>query len=646
VADASKFVAIFSNIIAASAPHIYLSALPFAPELSKISQQFSPLFPHTLSIQTGKTANWTPIQCLLMGHTYGVRSIAFSPDSKYLLSGSKDQIFLWDVENGTAIFEDHNVGVLACMALSQDGKHFVLCFENCKIFIHDTKSDEIISGPFTIFLGFRSVAFSQDGKCIVLSMFSHSNDKIILSTLNAETGGVVFGPFEHNSYASAFSQDGKWVALAGESICIMDMETGSIIQSFEVDPDYSDIITCLKFSYDRKCLAASYDEIICIWDVLTGSLICELCDMAGGFVTSIAFSQDDKFIVSASSAKTVCIWDVKSAAIISGPFEGHTNSISSVAFSPDGKSVASCSADETIYIWIVEHKTSVYRPFKGHIDMIKSVAYSQDGKYIVFGSEDGDVYIWDAKDGAIVYGPFENRGSVESVAFLQGSKCVICVTSEEICIWHLKTGISYSGEFQGSGDGPISSAISWDGQHIIMVDNHTIHFWKKETGEIFSGSPFGHDYIVYGIAISQDGKRVVEGLEDYTIRIWDTTTVEVVTGPIEKHCDIVICLAFSHDDRQIVSGSLDTSICVWDAETGAIVSGPMFGHKDGVTTVAFSHNGQYIVSGSFDESICIWDVKTGEMVLGPFQGHTDAISSVAFSPDDKYVISGSKDEII
>jgi hypothetical protein len=50
--DASRFVANFHIPISESAPHIYLSALPFSPEDSMVSKQFISQFPQTLSVGT------------------------------------------------------------------------------------------------------------------------------------------------------------------------------------------------------------------------------------------------------------------------------------------------------------------------------------------------------------------------------------------------------------------------------------------------------------------------------------------------------------------------------------------------------------------------------------------------------------------
>ncbi|KAI9783534.1 MAG: hypothetical protein M1839_003704 [Geoglossum umbratile] len=67
-------------------------------------------------------------------------------------------------------------------------------------------------------------------------------------------------------------------------------------------------------------------------------------------IYSIAFSPDDKLVVSGSFDKTVRLWDTSTGAQLQ-TFQGHSNQVYSVAFSPDGKLVASGSWDETIRLW-------------------------------------------------------------------------------------------------------------------------------------------------------------------------------------------------------------------------------------------------------------------------------------------------------
>ena len=89
--DANRFVMEFLEPISAAAPHIYLSALPFAARNSKISRHFLKLFQKTLTVKSGQMENWSE-KCLLRlaDHDDYVASVAFSPDGRHIVSGSHD----------------------------------------------------------------------------------------------------------------------------------------------------------------------------------------------------------------------------------------------------------------------------------------------------------------------------------------------------------------------------------------------------------------------------------------------------------------------------------------------------------------------------------------------------------------------------
>lgn len=79
-------------------------------------------------------------------------------------------------------------------------------------------------------------------------------------------------------------------------------------------------------------------------------------------------------------------------------FEGHNGFVLSVCFSFDGKFIVSGSEDRSIIIWDVKTGKNI-KTLKGHRDFVTSVCYNIDGKYIASGSDDKTIKIWDAITG-------------------------------------------------------------------------------------------------------------------------------------------------------------------------------------------------------------------------------------------------------
>jgi hypothetical protein len=179
IEDARKFVTTFFQPISDSAPHIYISALPMLPSDSLIAKKYSCHFTGVVSVKRGKQTSWPSINSILQGHTYGVKSVAFSPDGKHIVSGSLDNtVRMWDAQTGKLVsdpFEGHTNGVNS-VTFSPDGKHIVSGSDDNTIKMWDAQTGKLVSYPLEGHTnGVNSVAFSPDGKHIV----SGSDDNTI-----------------------------------------------------------------------------------------------------------------------------------------------------------------------------------------------------------------------------------------------------------------------------------------------------------------------------------------------------------------------------------------------------------------------------------------------------------------------------------
>ncbi|KZP10334.1 WD40 repeat-like protein [Athelia psychrophila] len=606
--DGIRFIGAFASVIADSAPHVYISTLPFAPSASVIRQCYSSIIKNTLRVTNGNNTDWPSCEQVIEGHTGNVYSVAFSPDSEHITSGSYDgTIRIWDARTGELVagpFGGHR-SVVSSVAFSPNGKHVVSGSWEKTIRIWDARTGELVAGPFK---GHEdlvdSVAFSPDSELVA----SGSQDKTI-RIWDARTGELVAGPFEGHTKS---------------------------VSSVAFSPDSQHVVS------------GSWDETIRIWDARTGKLVAGPFKGHKHFVNSVAFSPDSELVASGSHDKTIRIWDARTGELVAGPFEGHTKSVSSVAFSPDSQHVVSGSWDYTIRIWDARTKL-IAVPFEGHTSSVSSVAFSPDSEHIASGSWDNTIRIWDARTGELVAGPFEgHKHFVNSVAFSPDSELVASGSQDKtVRIWDARTGALVAGPFEGHTEPVTSVAFSPDSERVVSGSwDYTIRIWDARTGELIAVPFEEHMGWVNSVAFSPNSELVASGSEDKTVRIWDARTGALVAGPFEGHTSLVKSVTFSPDSKHVVSGSWDKTVRIWDARTGELVAGPFEGHTDLVNSVAFSPDSELVASGSDDKTVRIWHAHTGALVAGPFKWHTDHVDSVVFSPDGKHLVSGSSDKTI
>ncbi|KAJ7095575.1 WD40-repeat-containing domain protein [Mycena epipterygia] len=652
IVDIIKFVDTFSPMFAQSVPHIYLSALPFAPRGSRVAKQFTASFPHILQVQGPLEHHWPRMQKVLRGHTKQVNSVSFSPRGTCLASGSDDRtVCIWDAQTGALIagpLKGHTDQVNS-VSFSPDGMRIASGSNDHTVRVWDARTGVpllvSVQGGTTNWI--TCVDFSPDGRHIAAGGTDNT-----VRVLDAKTGAHVTGLFEHHIRwvsSISFSPDSTQIASGSwdNILYIWDVQTCALVA--KPCKGHTDLVKSVSFSPDATRIASgSNDHTVRVWDTRTGLLVSGPLEGHCGFVTSVHFSPDNIRIVSGSYDKTVCIWDSCTGVLVAGPLEGHTRPVTSVKFSPEGGQVISGSYDKTVRIWDTQTGAAVHviGQLDGHTHRVSSISFSPDSKQIASGSSDNGVRIWDAQTGALVAGPFDGHTErVRSVHFSpDGLHIASGAYDKTVCVWDAQTGALVTGPIAGHTRSVTSVHFAPDGLRIASGSyDHTVRVWDAHTGSLVAGPFQGHTRLVTTVHFSPDGKQIISGSYDKTVRIWNAQTGALLGVPLQGHTDWVSSVCFSPDGTRIASGSYDKTVRIWDSHTGAPVTGPLEGHTRPVTSLNFSPGGARIVSGAYDMTVCVWDAQTGSLVVGPLYGHTDRITSIDFSPDGTQFASGSGD---
>jgi sterol desaturase/sphingolipid hydroxylase (fatty acid hydroxylase superfamily) len=283
--------------------------------------------------------------------------------------------------------------------------------------------------------------------------------------------------------------------------------------------------------------------------------------------------------------------------------------IFSVAFSGDGQVIVSGSEDGLVKVWDADTLKEKF-VLKGHTRPVRSVAISADGEWIVSGSYDQTVKVWNARTGQEKGTLSGHRGFVLSVAIrADGRQIVSASTDGTIKLWDAVSGSLQTTLSHDTGAIP-GVALSGDGRYLVSTSWTAARLWEVPLEQELATFT-GHANLVYGVAITPDGKEVVTGGFDNTVRLWDARDGKeklTLTG----HTGPVYSVAIHPDSGCIVSGSKDATVKVWDVQTGRERL-TLTGHRDSVTSVAISADGQRLVSGSQDGTLKVWDLPSSSL---------------------------------
>lgn len=312
--------------------------------------------------------------------------LIYVPDGEHVLSeGNNQDLCMWNIQTGDLVHTYRGLGNLnGCAAFSPSGKWLLSC-DGEKIIMWDVQTEQIINQ-------YKSddsikVYFSRNGKLILMVGYRS------FSILDVDSWTIVRTKVRHNEItAASILPDGQRVAVAVE-------------RQLEIWKEYDDVHRDINdssywLSPNNKRIARIVDSDILYWLEHNKVYLCEELKGHNDWISSIAYSQDGRYVVSASDDTMIKLWDVLEMKEVK-TFVGHTDNVLSVEFSNDGRLILSASKDRTVRIWNVESGVELYCLLveeDKYSDLFKA-SFSPDNKWIatISNSIDADssiIKIW------------------------------------------------------------------------------------------------------------------------------------------------------------------------------------------------------------------------------------------------------------
>ncbi len=298
------------------------------------------------------TRIWSVDRGTLRGHTQALFNAAFSPDGRSIVTSSLDgSAIIWDAGSGRMLHKlPHNKFLPPRAAVfSPDGRHILTTSgRSARLWSAETRREEaqLRHAKGTV----MSIAISPDSKQILTG----ADDKtaILWNVDQSDKPAATLASNGESIWSVAFSPNGaSFVTASPHKILLWNRDGQSEIGVFDWPPgDGWGWVRSVAFSPDSKYLAAVHnDGTWRLWDVVTRALRATV-KISESPANSVAFNSDGRFVVTGSDDGIARIFDVGSGRRV-GVLEGHEKWIKSVAFSPDGSRIVTASEDQTAHLF-------------------------------------------------------------------------------------------------------------------------------------------------------------------------------------------------------------------------------------------------------------------------------------------------------
>ena len=539
------------------------------------------------------------LKTILYGNGAVVNELAYSPDGRWLASGSRDgTLRLWPEDGGNTRVIETGHSSVAGLAFRPDGRRLATA-----------GGDETIR------------------------FWEPATGAEVGPRIATDRGRV---------QVLAYSPDGAVLASTGTdgAIELWDPETG--MPTSAALTGHTDTVLCLDFSPDGKTLVSGAYDSVRFWNVADPAAPSEaeaplFTEQSG--VNCAALSPDGTILATAGRDGTVRLWDRRSRLPIGAPLTATAAELTNLAFSPDGATLTAIGADSRIHRWLVAPRWLTGQATVAGQGALLGLALHPDGSTIATGGSDGTVRLWRTTapfEGPLL--PSIGHGSAQSALAVSPDGQTIASGDEDglVVLWDAATGTQIGPQLLGHSGRVLALDFSRDGATLASASSDgTIRLWDLANGPSIRATLLGHSGSVFDVEFSPSGDLIASGADD-GVRLWrasDGAAGEPLSMPY------VSALAFDPAGATLVIADQTGAVRRWDLDSRTLREPAIATGQGAVWAVRFIQGGEIVASAGDDGTILYWDAGDGSRAGEAPVVHDGAAIGLATNDDGSMLAS-------
>ncbi|MEA3209955.1 MAG: hypothetical protein QOE70_3012 [Chthoniobacter sp.] len=433
----------------------------------------------------------------------GSTTLDFSPDSRWLVAGSRDGGFLWDLA------APHPAAA--------------------QVALPDLKSAE----QWTV-----TIAFSADAHWLAIGGDYAPVRLFDLSAPDVEAAALKLGKDGGPVAALAFTVDKHWLVVnrkySAKEVHLWDLRASP--PALLVLRGHEKPIERTALSNDGHWLVTGgEDATLRLWDLTAKEPALSPVVLKGHEkrISASRFTPDSRRLITASEEGAVRLWDLPAVAttLNSRPLPGHTAGVFDLQTSPDGRWLLTAGRDPAARLWDLAAPSpeTTGQVLPDQAGEVRPVEISPDSRWMVTVDTNHVARLWNL------------RAPTAKALVLAGHK-------------------------NGVRQWAISPDAHWlataGNDDVVGWKDRVIRLWNLASSDP-SAAPLlllGHEDRISAMAISGDSRWLATGSGDATIRIWDLHASNPAAAPVVLPADAdgVWTVRISPDSRWVAATGKDT----------------------------------------------------------------------------------------